>query len=570
MAARRRSFSIPTAFLLIVVACLLLYPLSRTLARLFWIEGSFGFKAFIDAARLPGLVEVIWNTAFVVGVGGALAFLIATFLAWLNERTDASMGMLTDLIPALPFMVPPVAMAIGAVVLFAPSAGLVNVVLRGILDMKGVPGPINIYSMPGLVALYTIELVPYAYLVIASALRNIDPSMEEASRISGANELRTMWKVTLPAVKPALVSAVLLIVVMGFSLFSAAAIIGVPARIGILSSVIVSQVHGIYPPRIDTAVALSMLIVLVIAACWWVQTAVLRSGHFATVGSKSGRAKRIQLRGWKLPARIGIMLYGVCTVALPLLALLYISFQGYWSGKLSLEGWTWDSYLEIFGRSRESLLAVRNSLLLGVGGATICTAIVLWAAILLRQRDAMANRFVDAMLKLPGAISHLVLALALVVAYGGPPFNFGGTMAIVLIAYVAMYLPQASVAAGSSVSQVGRELEEASHISGANNWTTFRYVSGPLMLPGVLAGWALVFALMAGDLTASAILASPKAPVMGYMILSMYQHGTLPGIAAVAIVLTLVTAAVVVTALVLSRGKAPIGLAQAPRPRAVQ
>src|SRR5690606_26450485 len=103
------------------------------------------------------------------------------------------------------------------------------------------------------------------------------------------------------------------------------------------------------------------------------------------------------------------------------------------------------------------------------------------------------------------------------------------TLLIILIAYVVTYLPQASVSAGSSVSQVAQELEEASRVSGAGGWRTFWNVSAPLTIQGILSGWALVFVLMAGDLTASVILASPRTPVMGYTILTMYEFGTIPG-----------------------------------------
>src|SRR6185436_3149171 len=144
-------------------------------------------------------------------------------------------------------------------------------------------------------------------------------------------------------------------------------------------------------------------------------------------------------------------------------------------------------------------------------------------------------------------LSHIVIAVGFVLALGGRPFNLGGTVVILMLAYLALYFPQTSVATDNAVAQVGRELPEASRVGGAGEGRTFRRIYLPLMASGVAAGWALLFVRCVGDLTASSILAGPRNPVIGWKILQVYTDGSYSEMAALSVVLTLISGLVVVT-----------------------
>jgi iron(III) transport system permease protein len=167
----------------------------------------------------------------------------------------------------------------------------------------------------------------------------------------------------------------------------------------------------------------------------------------------------------------------------------------------------------------------------------------------------------DAVIKLPAAISSMVVAVGFILAFSGPPFNLNGTLLILLLAYVVIYLPQASVAADAASSQIGRELHEASRVSGAGTGRTFRRVSLPLMMPGLAAGWALLFVRMVGDLTASAMLAGNANPVVGFRILDIFQNGSYALLAALATVLTGINLLIVLAVMVVSRRGVRVGIA---------
>ena len=155
----------------------------------------------------------------------------------------------------------------------SPGAGFVNYWLREVLGWFGIEqfeGPLNIYSFYGLLLVYTVYQVPYAFMLITAGLRNIDPALEEASRVSGAGLLRTLRKVTLPAVMPSIAGAVLLMAWSGFGLVSIPLVIGTGANIHVLSEQIV-RVLADFPPDEGVAIGLSAIMIAFVAAAWIAQ-----------------------------------------------------------------------------------------------------------------------------------------------------------------------------------------------------------------------------------------------------------------------------------------------------------
>ena len=196
--------------------------------------------------------------------------------------------------------------------------------------------------------------------------------------------------------------------------------------------------------------------------------------------------------------------------------------------------------------------ALLTSGTLGILGATIGMVVAAILMVYARQRGGMTSRVIDGGTKVPGAMSHVVIAVAFVVTLSGPPFNLQGTIWILLLAYLLIYMPQASVAAGSASEQIGHELFEASQMAGASAGRTFRRVTLPLMIPGLAAGWALLFVVMTGDLTASALLAGTSNPVVGFVILNIYENGTYSGLAALSVMISVMSTVVVGSVLLLS------------------
>lgn len=548
-AARSRlGFASASTVVAIALAALATYPLVRVFVRLFYVDGQLNFAAIEKTLALPDLHIVVGHTAVVVIASGIISLVVGGLFAWLNERTDARMGPITDAMPLLPFLVPPVAGAAGWILLLSPRAGMVNAAIRDGLALVGLnldSGPFDIFSWYGLIFVYVLYQVPYAYLMITAGLRGMDPLLEEQSRVSGAGLVRTLRLVTLPALTPAVGAAVLLLIWSGFVMLSVPIILARPVSIQILSVRIIELISLRFPPQMDVAVGLSVIIVLIVGSAWYAQSRLLRKGRFSTISGKHAAAKRIALGRWRGPVRAVMIAYVAIAVVLPALALAAVALQGFWTPRPRFELFGLDAIKNAWSADGR---AVTNSVFLGVVGGFIGivgAAIVAFRVV--RSSDAL-SRTLDGLIKFPAAIANIVIAVGILIAFAGPPFNLVGTLTILLIGYIVLYLPQGSVAADAAAGQVGDELVEASHVAGARGLRTFRKISVPLMLPGLLAGWALLFVRMAGDLTASAILAGTSNPVIGRRILEISESGTYASLASLAAMLVVVTSTVLFVA----------------------
>jgi iron(III) transport system permease protein len=555
---RRSLFPLIAGAIGIGVALLILYPLVAMLPEVFIQDGELRLGAFVDAWREPGALTAVRNTFVVVGVSTTLAVIVGAGFAWLNERTDARMGWVTEALPVVPMMVPPLAGTIGWILLLSPGPGFLNVFLRDIAGALGIStgpeGPLTIFSWYGLIFVYVLYLVPHAYLTIAAALRSLDPALEEASRVNGAGPWRTLVRVTIPAVRPAIAAGALLALVIGIALFSVPVLLGALPRIEVLAVRVVRLTTFDFPPDLDAAVVLGLAMVLLIGGAWLLQSRLLRAGRHATIGGRSNQATRVELGRWRWPARACMLGYLLSTSILPFLALLIVSLQSFWSPTIKWDSLDFDSYATVLIDNELTRRAFQNSILLGISGATVAIAIAAVIAFFVqRNAGSPVSRFVDGTTKLPGALSHVVVAVALIAALGGPPFGLSGTLLLLFLGYLILYIPQATVTASSSLAQVDRSLSEASLLCGASQGRTFRKVALPLMLPGLAAGWVFVFVLMAGDVTASVMLASTETPVVGFVMLSLFNSGTYPTLAAIGTVISLVTSAIVLSALYFSR-----------------
>jgi iron(III) transport system permease protein len=553
---RARPFETVSLVVGLVLIALVMVPLLRVGAGLFWVDGEFTSSPIHRTLSYPGLGELLLHTVIVVMGSSLVAWVIGVLLAWLNERTNARMGLLTDSLPLLPFLLPPVAGAVGWVMLLSPQAGLLNSWIRDALAVFGVQiasGPFDIHSWYGVILVFAFYAVPFVFMTASAGLRNLDSSMEEASRLSGASVWRTMRKVTLPLVAPSLGAGFLLCVWFGAGMFSLPAIVGTPAGINVLSVEIVQLLSFTYPPDTEVAVGLSMFVVGFVGIAYAIQAWILSRGHHATVGGKGGATRRIDLGVWKWPMRLLILGYVLLSTILPVVALVLVSLNGYWTPNIDWGGLTFNSLRRTVFDDPLTQQALVNSLGLGVVGGVIGILAAAVVALYVARRRTLLARGVDAGVKLPAAVSNMVIAVGILLVFGGAPFMLSGTLLILLLGYLALYMPQASIAADAAVSGVGKELPEAGSVSGASALRVFRTIHLPLMMPGLIAGWALLFIRMVGDLTASAILAGTGNSVVGFRILERFQNGSFADLAALSTVLVLITAAVLVAVLSYTR-----------------
>ena len=537
----------------VVAVWLVFVPLSALLYNAFTEDtgfgpGAFSLDNFIEAYSSWHIMRLFWNS-LVFALGTAVTtFVMGALVAWVVERTDAPGATLFHTLSLLSFAVPGLLMAMAWIFVFSPNIGWGNAVLMSAFGL-GEP-PVNIYSMAGMTWALSSHYFPLAYLALGPALRVLDVRMEEAGLMSGGNYPQVFTRVTLPLLRPAILSALLLLFVMGMASYEVPRLIGRPARIDVFTTDIQGAIIST-PPAFGVASALGVtLLAICIMAVYFYRRATRHAESFATITGKGYRPTRVKLGPWRWPVALGIGAMFAMALGLPLLTLVWQSFfrnlaQPFFSSaaQATLDNYDFILSYPIF------LSAVKTSVLLAAMAATIVaglTFVMAWIA----QRSLPRYGFLlDALAFAPIAIPGVIVGAGILVAYLMLPIPIYNTIWILLVAYVTLYLPYGMRFASSGITQIHRELEEAASMSGAGLGQTFRKIMLPLLAPVLLAGWIYVFVLAVRELGASIFLVGPGTHVLGTISLTMWEEGGSYGAVAALGVLQIIPLAIIVAGL---------------------
>jgi iron(III) transport system permease protein len=494
-----------------------------------------------DGLGLDNYQSVLSSRADLRALGNSLllgsyvalfSLLIALPMAWAAARTNMPGKNFSKLTATLAYLTPPFLSAIAFVNLFSPNAGLYSVFVS---DVLGAPWlKFNIFSMAGMVLVTVPHTFPFIYLLAASALQSVDASFEESAQILGARRLRTALAITMPLVAPSILAGILIAFVNAIALFGSQAIIGVPGRIFTMPTRIYQLFD--YPPEYGLASATSLIMVGITLVALYVQRAYLGRRSFVTLAGKGSRPGLIQLgtaARWSLFGLTVLVFIGA--VLAPYLTLLAVSFSKSWG----LEFWknlTLDNYRFVIFEFEQTRRGLINSFILATAAASLVVllgAIISW--IDLRTRIP-GRRALDYISLVPLGLPGIVMAVALLQFWLRVPLPLYGTLGILLLAYLARFVPLGVRTAGASLRQIDPSLEESARILGASWGTTMRYITLPLARPGLFAGWLLVFVPALQELSASVLLYSSDSITLAVAIFNLYETGYGEAVAAMSIV----------------------------------
>ena len=495
------------------------------------------------------------GTSFIFGAGSAaLSMLLAVTLAWITVRTNAPGRGLFELVALVPNVLPPLLIATSWVLLLSPRIGVLN----ALGSRLGLP-PFNVYSMPGMIFVEGLILTPLAFLIIAAALRSMDPALEESARMAGSRSLQVARRITLRLILPALLSAGTLNFVRALESFDTPAIIALPARIEVLTTKIFREALGAFPPNHNLAAAYAtslLAIALIFVYLYRRITAVTE--RFTTISGRGYRPQVIDLGPWRyLASAVAVLILGLI-VLLPFAVLLFASVQPFIQVP-SLEALrlaTFKHYAFIAADDR-ALRAVRTSLLLAVTGATIGMLLASVTAYLTIRTRIAGRGLLEALVFIPWAFPGTALAIGLLWGYVRFPVPIYATIWILLIAYVTRFLPYGLRAMTSTMVQVHRELEESSRVCGGGMVTTFRRILLPLLRPGFMAGWAILATIFMREFSTSLFLYTPRSEPLGPLLYHLWIDGQHGRMAALGVVVSLASVLLVAAAGRLAR--TPLG-----------
>ena len=530
----------PSLVLAVVLGFLVVVPLvvlvwSSFKPTGFPLDPGFTTDHYADVYGDSRTYALVWNSLVFALGSSAVAMVIGIGLAWLVERTDMpTRGALRYLV-ILPMAMPPILLAIGWVLLLSPTIGFLNTAAQQVFGLDG--AIFDVYSMPGMIFVQGLSLVPTTYLIVSPAFRNMDPALEEAALASGAKPRKVILSVVLPLLWPSILAAGAFMLVIGFVVFDIPGVLGLPAGIYVLSSEIFFRSHppaGLPDYGGISALAVSFLLIL-LALSWYYHRQTRRSQRYVTISGKASRARPFQLGRWRYLAAAGAWLYFVLGVVAPFFILLWTSLLPYYAGVSSqMFGLlTFDNHLEILGNSGVAQAAVNSVVIAVVAGTAVAllAAGVSWVTV---RSKAPGRKVFDAIAFIPLAIPSTMIGLALIFVYltihWVPVY---GTIWILVIAYVTTYLAFGTRVTNGVLFQISGELEESAHASGAGWARTFRSVTLPLMRPALLAVWIWVAAHSLRELSAALMLQGQGNTVIPTLLWGYWESGR-PTVAAAA------------------------------------
>jgi iron(III) transport system permease protein len=534
------------AAVIVVLGYLVLSPLVYLVWRGLTTGDGFGLANITAAYSVPGTPEMLLNSVLFAGGSAFVSTVTGTALAFFCVRSNAPLKPLLYAASIVPLIVPGILYTISWVYLIGGNVGVIKKVFDSIGLGFLVP---DAFSLPGMILIDGLHLAPLVFLLMYAAFRSTDPSLEESAMMSGATVPQTVRRVTLPLVRPALLGAVLIMVVRGLESFETPAVLGMPSGTWVFTSRIYDALHT-YPIKYDQASIYSLSLLLITAAgLLLVQHMNRRSERFQTVTGKGFRPRTLDLGRWRWPVSIGFVLYFVVAVVAPLLILLWMSLLPFYQtpGIEPLSSLTFSNYAELFD-TRGVTESVKNSVILALTSATavmLFTAVISWMVLKSKFRG---RKLLDLLASFPLAMPGLVLGVALIFIYLRSPLPIYGTLLILFIAYVTRYLPYGMRYSGASLAQVGAELEESASMSGATWRDTFRHIVIPLMAPGLVAGWIYVVVVSVRELSSSILLYSQNTRVMSVTIWEFWQNGQTGVLAALGICMVIVLMALVAVA----------------------
>lgn len=529
---RERSSSLVLGAAVVLLLILVAYPLLQLVLAAFGLPDAIRLDRFVRVYTRSQNIRPLVNTLILAFGTGLLSIVIGVPLAWATARTDMPLRRTVQSLVALSYITPPYLTALAYIILLGPDAGYFNRVLQLAFGLER--GPINVFSMAGVILVIGLHVFAFTYFMTESALRSVDTSFDEAAQMLGAGRWAVIRKITLPLVAPAITGGALLAAVDSMALFGPQAFLGLPAQITFLPTRIYGVI-GAYPPRWYEASALSLVLVFFTVCGLLVQRGYLERRSFVTVSGRSTRSRRVRLGAWKWPL-LGFCLIVVFLAALaPTGVLAMAAFSKTWTAPFAWSNLTLDHFRAALFGDQIAVRGILNSFQLAAAAAVITVILGICIAYIDLRTKMRFRRILDYLAILPLGLPGTVMAVGVLLAFIRPPFALYGTIWILLAAYVARFIPLATRSANATLRQIDPSLEEAARITGASWLGAIRLILLPLAKPGLIVAFLLVFIPALSELSATILLYTGGTETISVAIFRLNDLGQIEVVSALAV-----------------------------------
>ncbi len=538
------------ALLALAVVLIVLVPLLYTVDAAFYAETRTGLsttrslKAVLAVYTSAEYLSLLFNAVVLALLVTAISLVVGVAMALLVGRTDLPFKPVLDIFIILPLFLSPFTGLIAWIALGSEKTGFINGMIKAVLGlvMENPPALIDVWTYAGIVWVMFLFFCPFVYLFTLGSLRSMDASLEEAARTSGASVLQTVLRVTLPMSLPAIFASGLLVFILAAEMYTIPGIIGgtfgyvtLPWRI--------YQDSTVFPVRQAHAAASGTILLWVTIGGVWLQRRMTRvSERYVSITGKGFRGRPLALGRAKWPALAFIGVYVLSADLLPFGALIVSSLMKFSAPALTAEVFTLKHYAELF-TLQNMLDALRNTALLAVLSGVLCVSIGLVISYAEVRRPSRWTKLLAFVAVLPVAVPGLVYGIGLLWTYIQTPLY--GTIWILLLAYVAKFLPYGVLVSRTGVLQIHPDLEQSARMSGASARQALTHVTMPLMRSTLIAVLFFVMIMSIKELSASILLYAQKSQVLSvltwhYMDSGNYQFAAAVGVVQSALMILLV------------------------------
>ena len=515
-------------FLLAVLILVVIVALPVIL--IFWtsfiVDGQLNLQTVVDTIMQPETFQALKMSILIAICVTVICTVVGTLFAWLVTRTDMPFKETMKVLFTVPFMLPAFIGAIAWKMLLSPRAGYINQFWMG---LWGTREPLfNVYGFWGIVVIESMYLFPFVFIQVSGALEHMDPTLEESARISGAGLFTITRKITIPLIMPSVVAGALLVCLYSLSHFGTPAILGTGVGIYTIPTMIYELIHqsaGSFA-AIRAATVLSVVLVLSAAIILYAQNRVIKSGRFQIIAGKSVRPTVLKLRGLRMPLFIFCCIYLLITVVMPTVTIFIVGMLKTYGVPVTLENMTWDNFRYVLFEWKLTRDAIWNSTYLSLSAAfvtMIAGGIISYVLVKLKVRGKWFLEFLG---MLPFSLPGTVIALGVILTWSGRfGINIYNTAWIIFVAYIARYMAFSLKSNSAALEQVHDSLVEASRASGATPWQSLRDIVIPLIRPGMVAAFFLIFLPALRELTTSVLLYGPTTRTIGVAIYTLNEDG---------------------------------------------
>ena len=538
------------ALLAILVALPLLFIVLQAIFPQFSagsLSGAFSGIApqFLD----PQLPAMLGGTLWIAAGVALFSALIGLPLGVMRGLFNLPAPRLWDLIFLIPFLTPPYIAALSWMLVLQTN---------GYLDqLTGIDLNDLLFSRSGIVLVMTLNIFPVVYFAVSRSLLASGQRLALVARVHGATAWRAFWHITLPMVAPALAAGMLLAFTLAIEEY------GVPAALGSRSGVVMMTV-GIekkladWPIDLPGASLLSMMLIVIALAGWWLQRRLVGDKEVTSVTGKPTENQGATLGIAAVPVVMVMALTGFLAVGLPGLSMAITGVMSTLSGGVAWSNLTPQHYQALFSQQCDALSALGTSLSLALAASLITGLLGLLVSWLVVVRQINGRGVLDALSLLPAALPGIVVGVGLILLWNRTfwPVSPYNTWAILLLSYCCLLMPWPVRYITSALRQLGGNLEPAARVHGASALQALRFIVMPLVFPAMLAAMLMVFAIASRELVTSLLLSPAGTQTVAVFIWRQFEQGSVGQGMAMATLTLLTGLVLMLTALAIMQRKA--------------